>query len=415
MKLDGDSGAITETLTGYQVAWPMARGYEGQFGHKLNAPWVWIPLAALFFLGLLDRRRPWRIVHLDLLVLLSFGISQIYFNRGEIGVSVPLAYPPLVYLLARMLWIGFRGGDGLRPSVAASKLAIVAIFLIVFRVTLNIADSGVIDVGYAGHRRRRPDHPRPADLRRGRVPRGQPLRRHLRPRQLLRLRPVRARAAVERVVGRASLLARRGDRLRPARRRRPVRVRDADAPGTRRARPRRGPRVRLGRVPVHGVRAAVELERRPRRRAGDLGAGAVRPAARPRGAAGDRRRDEVRAARPRAAVRRRRARPARRARAGRRLAARVAAARRDLHRRVRARHRGAPRPSGDRPRASGSSSSGPSRASSTARLRSASGARSTGSSGCRTASSGSRRCSRRSSRSSRGGARSPRSRRSPPR
>ena len=150
VKLDGDSRAITETLTGYQVAWPMARGYEGQFGHKLNAPWVWIPLAALFLFGLLDRRRPWRIAHLDLLVLLSFGISQIYFNRGEIGVSVPLAYPPLVYLLARMLWIGFRGGDGLRPSIGARKLAIVAVFLIVFRVTLNIADSGVIDVGYAG-------------------------------------------------------------------------------------------------------------------------------------------------------------------------------------------------------------------------------------------------------------------------
>ncbi|MFL5869604.1 MAG: glycosyltransferase family 87 protein [Solirubrobacterales bacterium] len=148
--VDGATGAITESWTGYQVAWPMARGYEGQFGHELNAPWVWIPMAAIFFAGLFEFRRPWRIVHLDLLVLLSFGVSQYFFNRGDIGVSVPLAYPPLIYLLARALWIGFRGGSPLRPSAPVKWLLIAAVFLFVFRVTLNIADSGVIDVGYAG-------------------------------------------------------------------------------------------------------------------------------------------------------------------------------------------------------------------------------------------------------------------------
>ena len=79
--------AITESLTGYQVAWPMARGYEGQFGHVLNAPYVWIPLALIFFCGLFDYRRPGRIAHLDLLVLLSFGISHVFFNSGDIVFS----------------------------------------------------------------------------------------------------------------------------------------------------------------------------------------------------------------------------------------------------------------------------------------------------------------------------------------
>jgi len=69
--VDGYSGSITESWSGFQVAWPMARGNEGQFGHKLNAPWVWLPMAALFALGLFDFRRPLRIVHLDLLVLLD--------------------------------------------------------------------------------------------------------------------------------------------------------------------------------------------------------------------------------------------------------------------------------------------------------------------------------------------------------
>ena len=149
--VDAATGEIRESWTGYQVAWQMARGYPGQFGHKLNAPYVWIPLALVFFLGLFDFRRPWRAAHLDLLALLGFGVSEAFFNAAEIGVSVPLAYPFLLYLLARMLMVGFRRGlGGLRPSAPARWLAIATIFLLGFRVALNIADSGVIDVGYAG-------------------------------------------------------------------------------------------------------------------------------------------------------------------------------------------------------------------------------------------------------------------------
>jgi hypothetical protein len=149
--VDDASRQVRESWTGYQIAWQMARGYPGQFGHKLNAPYVWAPLAAIFFFGLFDFRRRWRIAHLDLLVLLSFGISEIYFNAGNIGVSVPLAYPPLLYLFARMIWVGFRGpGAGLRPSAPVAWLAVGAMFLLGFRIALNIADSGVIDVGYAG-------------------------------------------------------------------------------------------------------------------------------------------------------------------------------------------------------------------------------------------------------------------------
>ena len=149
--VERDDGSVREAWTGHQVAWRMARGYEGQFGHKLNAPYVWIPLALAFFIGLCDWRRPWRIVHLDLLALLSFGISHIFFNDGEIGLSVPLAYPPLLYLLARALWIGFRGrSEGLRPTVPMVWLTVAVAFLLAFRLTMNVADSGVIDVGYSG-------------------------------------------------------------------------------------------------------------------------------------------------------------------------------------------------------------------------------------------------------------------------
>jgi Glycosyltransferase family 87 len=149
--VDPGSGEVTESWTGYQVTWKMARGYSGAFGHKLNAPYVFLPLCALFLLGLVDWRRPWRVATLDLLVLLGFGVSNYFFNRAEIGVSVPLVYPVLLYLLGRALWIGLRGrGEGIRPIWPASWLLVVALFLIGFRVGLNMFDSGVIDVGYAG-------------------------------------------------------------------------------------------------------------------------------------------------------------------------------------------------------------------------------------------------------------------------
>ena len=149
--VDPATGEVTESWTGYQVLWKMARGYSGAFGHELNAPYVFLPLCALFLLGLLDWRRPWRVATLDLLVLLGFGVSNYFFNRADIGVSVPLVYPVLLYLLARSLWIGLRGpGEGMRPVWPAAWLLVAALFLIGFRVGLNMADSGAIDVGYAG-------------------------------------------------------------------------------------------------------------------------------------------------------------------------------------------------------------------------------------------------------------------------
>jgi hypothetical protein len=149
--VDPKTGKVTESWTGYQVAWEMARGYSGEFAHSLNSPFIWIPLCLFFLVGLFDWRRWRRIANLDLLVLLGFGVSHFFFNQGNVGVSVPLAYPVLVYLLARCLWIGFRGrGTGLRPVWPTMWLLIAALFLMGFRVGLNMADAGAIDVGYAG-------------------------------------------------------------------------------------------------------------------------------------------------------------------------------------------------------------------------------------------------------------------------
>lgn len=151
--VDDRTGAVLEQWSGYQVAWSMARGYPGAFGRKLNAPYVWIPLCLLFIAPFVDVRRPFRLLHLDLLVLLSFGVSHWFFNRGEIGVSAPLVYPVLAYLLARVLLAAFRPRRAAGPLVPHAPLIVLTVglvFLTAFRIGLNVEDSNVIDVGYAG-------------------------------------------------------------------------------------------------------------------------------------------------------------------------------------------------------------------------------------------------------------------------
>src|ERR671932_722864 len=151
--VDDATGRVTEAWTGFQVAWTMARGYPGAFGRKVNSPWVWIPLTLLFVAPFVDPRRPRRMLHLDLLVLAGFGISVAFFNDAKIGISVPIVYPLLAYLLGRALWIGLRR-DRPRPAlkllVPVRVLAVALVFLIGFRITLNVMSSNVIDVGYAG-------------------------------------------------------------------------------------------------------------------------------------------------------------------------------------------------------------------------------------------------------------------------
>ncbi len=178
------TGRVLEQWTGPQVAWTMARGYPGAFGRHVNALYVWLPLCALFLAPFIEWRRPWALRHLDLLALLGFSVSLAYFNHAELYKSVPLVYPPLVYLLVRMVLLAFRrpppapvepaalpppplDGEVLRTPAApapardsareplrlwipAPYLAVGVVFLLGFRIGLNVTDSNVIDVGYAG-------------------------------------------------------------------------------------------------------------------------------------------------------------------------------------------------------------------------------------------------------------------------
>jgi len=151
--VDDATGTVTEAWTGFQVAWSMARGYPGAFGRRVNAWYVWLPLCVLFFVPFLPRRLRPSLLHLDLFVLLAFSVSLAFFNHARIGLSVPLAYPCLLYLLVRMLFLARGRGrprEPLRLLVPVSWLAVALVFLVGFRVGLNVTNSNVIDVGYAG-------------------------------------------------------------------------------------------------------------------------------------------------------------------------------------------------------------------------------------------------------------------------
>jgi hypothetical protein len=152
-KVDDTTGVVTEAWTGPQVAWKMARGSDGAFGgREINSAPVWLGFCLLFLLGLGNLRRPLSLRNLDLLVLLSFSVSLWYFNRGDIFTSVPLVYPPLLYLLGRMVWTAWRGrlGTGAVPVWPVWLLAAATVFAAGFRVGLNTRTSNVIDVGYSG-------------------------------------------------------------------------------------------------------------------------------------------------------------------------------------------------------------------------------------------------------------------------
>ena len=152
--VDDQTGQVLGAWHDHQLDAPLARGYSGAIAQKVNAPYVWLPLCLLFLAPFFDPRRPFRLLHLDLLVLLGLGVSLFFFNRGEITASVPLTYPVLGYVFARMLWVGVRPRDRAGPliPVLAGQLAgdRRRSSSPCGRIALNVADSHVIDIGVAG-------------------------------------------------------------------------------------------------------------------------------------------------------------------------------------------------------------------------------------------------------------------------
>ena len=149
----GPDGRPLEIQTAPDVGWPLLRGYPGVLGGDLNHPWIWLPLCLLFVAPFVDPRRPFRLLHLDLLMLLGFGVSQYFFTRGEPDVSVPLAYPFLAYVVVRAVAAGFfprRRRGPLIPFASTRLLAAGIGVLVALRIVFGLADSATFDISSAG-------------------------------------------------------------------------------------------------------------------------------------------------------------------------------------------------------------------------------------------------------------------------
>jgi hypothetical protein len=145
-------GRLTGVYTG-----PVARAVyaRGHFLPLFDSWWVVGTFSLLFLLPFLDLRRLWRLAHLDALAVLSFLISYGLFNSVRFADGVWLAYPPLLYLAARMAWLGFgrsrvsQTRSPRAPLVANRLLAVGLVLLIAARVALALANHVVSDVGVA--------------------------------------------------------------------------------------------------------------------------------------------------------------------------------------------------------------------------------------------------------------------------
>lgn len=143
------SGHVTEVYTGGPATAIYARGH---FGGMFDSWWIVIPFGLLFLVPFMDWRRPLRMLHLDALVLLSFGLSYLAFDQVYFKEGVWLAYPPLLYLLGRCLYIGLRRGGVTRSPLSRLPLGVLiggVGLLVAARVILNVIDGPVMDVGYA--------------------------------------------------------------------------------------------------------------------------------------------------------------------------------------------------------------------------------------------------------------------------
>jgi hypothetical protein len=126
---------------------------RGQYAPLFSSVWVLLPFSLLFLVPFADPRRLLRVRHLDALAVLSLLVSYVLFDHSKLTAAVWLVYPPLLYLLGRMLFLATRRarapepGPGRGPGVRLLWIGLVA--LMAARVGLSLAEHTVVDVGYA--------------------------------------------------------------------------------------------------------------------------------------------------------------------------------------------------------------------------------------------------------------------------
>ena len=117
---------------------------------------VWLALGLLSIAPFVDPRRPFRLLHFDLLALVGVGfvlvrILEIGGPMSQYHAGIVLLAVGLLYLLVRMLVVGFRPPrptGPLVPLVPMTWLLVALIGLACFRIAyVKVDQTGVVDVG----------------------------------------------------------------------------------------------------------------------------------------------------------------------------------------------------------------------------------------------------------------------------
>lgn len=153
------NGRLGPTYTGGLMIGVYARGH---YDSLFDSPWVFLPFTAMFLLALVGSRGG--MAKLDVAAVLGFAISYWLFDTRRLDAAVWLAYPPLLFVMVRML---MRGGllrrrpdrrrregraahpAALRPALPLGILTVGLGLLVTARVILNLEHTGVIDVAYS--------------------------------------------------------------------------------------------------------------------------------------------------------------------------------------------------------------------------------------------------------------------------
>jgi hypothetical protein len=140
--------------------WDFDAGVRGINSGMARIEFFCLGLGVVFLLAFFDFRRPLRLANLDVLVLLSFGASLALFDRGMPLIAIPMVYPLLIYLMARLLWtgsgrrtisrpIGSAMAERVRGATGERVLLIGLVTVVLVRVGFNLFYSGTVDVAYA--------------------------------------------------------------------------------------------------------------------------------------------------------------------------------------------------------------------------------------------------------------------------
>jgi hypothetical protein len=115
----------------------------------------WVLLGILFVIPFVDLRRPLRLLHLDLLVLLLLGVGPMlpYALEEELPGSIVMIVGGLAYLAVRLLYAGFRPSERrelLTPLLPTAWLGVALVVVLGLRIGYLLDDRQIaFDVGVA--------------------------------------------------------------------------------------------------------------------------------------------------------------------------------------------------------------------------------------------------------------------------